>query len=387
MAAVKHSMEWLGQLKAAQLHQLAVALGCACSGSKAIVADGIREALTSTTSQPPFNRAAPKPGKKYRQLSIVSIDMGIQNLAYAHLLVEPQPRNRTSKTNAEDSDDLQLPTLRAWERLNVFPTPTAQDESVLRKSAKLPAPPPAATAYSPSRYADAAYGFITHMLARCEPTHILIERQRFRSGGGSAVAEWTLRVGVFEGMLHAILHTLREERKQQQQQCRLEDVVSIDPARSARFWLEGGGGGGEREGRKMSGREGKQAKIDLLAKSFLHLEGLDSSSSSSSSSMLEPGSAQVKAMQRAFLHRWAATSKAGKALRTEGKIFPALLLTCGEGAAATPPSIQPQKLDDLADCLLQALAWLRWRRMRDLVIRDCEGGGGDALAAVRRRLV
>jgi cruciform cutting endonuclease 1 len=407
--SVKNSMEWLGQLKASQLHRLAVTLGCACSGSKAIVAQGIREALlTSTTpSLDSFDSAASTSGKqkkskkkKSRQLSIVSIDMGIQNLAYAHLLLDPQPSNRTSKKKAQDPSHGggKLPILRAWERLNVFPTAPPPDKPIRKPAHKSIAKLAAAAAYSPSRYATAAYHFITHILAQCNPTHILIEQQRFRTGGSSAVAEWTLRVGVFEGMLHAILRTVREDRKQQQQQqCRVEEVVSVSPARCARFWLEGGGyasddwravavgggggGGGGRGGeerRKMTGREGKQAKIDLVGRSFLHL----GSDGSSGSSMVEPGSAQVRAMQLAFLQRWAVTSKAAKGLRGADGLILIPPTTCEEGA--TMPPIQPQKLDDLADCLLQALAWLRWQSMRDLVLRDCEGG--DALAAVRRRL-
>jgi cruciform cutting endonuclease 1 len=360
MAAVKNSMEWLGQLKASQLHQLAVALGCACSGSKTTVADGIREALTLTPSDSfrPFGSAASVSEKRSRQLSIVSIDMGIQNLAYAHLLLEPEASNRISK-KAQSLGPSKLPVLRAWERLNVFPT-QQQDEEPMTKSTKL-------AAYLPSRYANAAYHFITNMLRQYNPTHILIEQQRFRSGGSSAVAEWTLRVGVFEGMLHAILRTLREERKKES---RLRAVISINPARSARFWLEGSQApppAGRPAVRKITGREGKQAKIDLVGKSFLDLEGR----------MVETGgNARVKLMQMAFMQKWSATSKMAKELRAEGTISPT-----GEDAATAPK--QP-KLDDLADCLLQALAWLRWQQMRDLVLHD--SNTEDALAAVQRRL-
>lgn len=349
------SMEWLGQLKASQLHQLAVALGCACSGSKAIVADGIRRTLTSAHPDhfQRFEESASVPRDRSRQLSIVSIDMGIQNLAYAHLLAS-QPGDRNSK-NALGAGISKLPVLGAWERLNVFPN-EKQDDS-MRKSLKR-------VGYIPSRYASAAYHLITDMLRKCNPTHVLIEQQRFRSGGGSAVAEWTLRVGVFEGMLHAILRTLREERKNE---IRLEGVISINPARTARFWLEGSQGlASELAARKITGREGKQAKIDIVGKSFLDPE----------SRTVETGKGQVEATETAFMQKWSTTSKVAKELRVDRKIS-----LQGESGGTKPK--QP-KLDDLADCLLQALAWLRWQKIRDLVLQDSKTK--DPLTAVRQRL-
>lgn len=355
MAAVRNGMEWLGQLKASQLHQLAVALGSACSGSKRDIVDGIYQTLFPAPSVDcrTFNKSSSTSKPPSRQLSIVSIDMGIQNLAYAHLLVR-QPSDRFSEKRSSVGTTT-LPMLKAWERLNVFPDDT-QDSS-MKKSTKL-------GAYLPSRYANAAYRFISDILIKYDPTHILIEQQRFRSGGGSAVAEWTLRVGVFEGMLHAILRTLQQERKDG---IRLRAVVSINPARTARFWLEGSqGSASQLASRKTTGREGKQAKIDIVARSFLDAD----------SRMVEICNGPAKATETTFLEKWYATSKAAKDLQGHKMAVKSRFIS-------TTPK-QP-KLDDLADCILQALAWLKWLQTRDLIIQD--SGEEDPLNAIRKRLV
>ena len=151
-------MRSLSQLKSAQLHQLAVALGTPCSGSKRAVIDGIRQALThdSFNGHENSKREEPNPNIREHRLSIISIDMGIQNLAYAHLLV-PHP----NEGRAEEEEGVKLtilPTLRAWERLNVFPG-EKQDDLV-----ESPTKP---TSYSPSRYATAAYHFISKILIFC----------------------------------------------------------------------------------------------------------------------------------------------------------------------------------------------------------------------------
>lgn len=354
MAAIKNGMQWLGELKASQLHQLAVALGSACSGSKGTVADAVRQTLATG----PLGRlqtsshAMLASTDRSCHLNIVSIDMGIQNLAYAHILA-PLPNDRHSERR---SGAIKLPVLGTWDRLTAFPAEN-QDHLVSKS--------PDSGQYSPSRYASAAYHFITDILTRHDPTHILIEQQRFRSGGSAAVAEWTIRVGVFEGMLHAILRTLREER---QNGIRLQTVVSINPARTSRFWLERSGAAGSLvEPRKITGREGKQAKIDIVGKSFLN----------ATSRLVDIGRGQAKSMETAFTEKWCASSKVAKELGLHKKA------ASSKGESGATMLKQP-KLDDLADCLLQALAWLRWQEMRQLVLQD--SNSEDPLNTVRLRL-
>jgi cruciform cutting endonuclease 1 len=358
MVATRDQIQLFSKLKASQLHQFAVALGAACSGNKGTVIGGILHTLTSTASDgsQTSEQSATISLDRGQPVSIISIDMGIQNLAYAHLLAPPPSARRSRNVHA--SSITKLPILRAWERLSVFPV-ELQDNSV-GESAK-------AGLYNPSRYAEAAYQLIRDMLTKYNPTHVLIEQQRFRSSGSSAVAEWTIRVGVFEGMLHAVLQTLRAENKEK---FRLQTVTSINPARTAQFWLKGS----RRidtplEPKKITGREGKQAKIDIVGKAFLD----------SKDRLVETATGRAKATERAFMNRWHATSKVARALRVKQRKNKG----CTEDDAEdSGPKLA--KLDDLADCLLQGMAWLEWQRMRQLVLQDLTSN--DPMNAVQHRL-
>lgn len=358
MAVLTNRMQCLGRLKASQLHQLAVALGCACSGSKEVVAYSICQSLASEPLDKPetFNSLAPTSTDRGSQLSIVSIDVGIRNLAYAHLIC-PRPHDiGPANGPGLGTTTKPPPMLSAWERHAAFPSENQDDWT------EKPAEP---DKYVPSSYASAAYHFITDIFTKFDPTHILIEQQRFRSGGSSAVTEWTIRVGLFEGMLHAVLQTLREERKDR---IRLQAVSAISPARTARFWLGASGGMSGALGKgKIAGREGKQAKVDIVGKSFL----------SSADQLVETGAGQARAMEAAFLEKWYATSKTARALKGHKQMAPSK-----SGGGVREP--KQAKLDDLADCLLQAIAWLRWQRMRELLAQDL--GAADPIVAIQLRL-
>jgi len=173
--------------------------------------------------------------------------------------------------------------------------------------------------FCPARYASNAYTLVDKLLSAYKPTHILIERQRFRSAGGSAVQEWTLRVGVMEGMLYAVLYALKQERGGDVSRM---EVHGIEPKRVVKYWIDREGGV------KMSAREVKKAKIEIVG------------------GFLEGG--------RVFPEGGVRDLVAGylKKLHGEGK---------GNGLG---------KLDDLADCLLQGVTWLEWEGMRGRLARE-----------------
>lgn len=266
-----------------------------------------------------YNATTPTSTEK-NAMSILSIDMGIQNLGIAHLVVPcPDPNSTSALTenstsnpdenqSGKDTNPLKVtPILNAWHRLKISDLPNPSHipseetaETTAGEEEKEPS-----SSFSLPLYASHAYTLITALLETYNPTHILIERQRFRSGGSSAVQEWTLRVGVFEGMVYAVIHTLREQRLQEllQQKGQQEGqdrgcgslcldqqglsppfVYSIEPQRVVRYWgdLAGFGSGGqeEEEGgeegvsdassvtqrKKMTTREVKKAKIDRVGR-------------------------------------------------------------------------------------------------------------------------
>jgi cruciform cutting endonuclease 1 len=203
-------------------------------------------------------------------------------------------------------------------------------------------PEPEKEAFDPSTLANYAYRFIKGILSRHQPTHVLIERQRFRSGGASAVQEWTIRVGVFEGMLHAVLKTLSEELGLQ------VTVQGVDPGRVTRYWLEGRAAHGRRV---RTVKESKKIKIDIVGES---LKG-------SRKSLVDIGprsnrfdGQDVAQMAEAFVARWKKKDGRKRDHRTK----------------------ETFKLDDLSDCLLQGVAWLDWRKKRQHVLQS----GLDAFA-------
>ncbi|KAE8353894.1 mitochondrial resolvase Ydc2, partial [Aspergillus coremiiformis] len=188
---------WLSSLKTSQLQRIAQATGIRTAGPKPTLITRLQTELTQYAYPPPPHDHQGPTNKP--PLSILSIDMGIRNLAFAHLLVP----NTTALTNPI------TPTLNAWRRLavsdlGVLDSPMEPSTERIEDEQKKEIENGKET-FHPSLYAPQAYTLVSTLLARYRPTHVLIERQRFRSGGGSAVQEWTLRVGVFEGMLHAVL--------------------------------------------------------------------------------------------------------------------------------------------------------------------------------------
>ncbi|KAJ5051441.1 uncharacterized protein L3040_001219 [Drepanopeziza brunnea f. sp. 'multigermtubi'] len=343
-------------LKLAQLKQLAFKCGISTSGTKPILTRRLLDdlALLQPLQQPAKAGKQLWMGHKGERTRILSIDMGIRNLAYCMLDVPPRGRG--------------LPCIHAWHRLAVSSAPVpSPDAAALDADAALATAAAAAKeAFDPATLSAAAYALLRHRLLPLDPTHILIERQRFRSMGSKHILEWTIRVNMFESILYAVLCTLREEGVWR------GEVRSIAPGKVGPFWIGEEGAEAEAEAgdedgvRPDSGVElemkkgeergkskkkirrsqnakikNKGLKIDLVRS---WLEGGD---------VVGLGNEQVESVARAYREKWDRAPGARRGPRGRER----------EGE-------KMGKLDDLADCLLQGMAWVQWEENKRALVKN-----------------
>ena len=314
---------WIERLKLAELHRLAASLGSPSSGNKTVRISSIQRSLQQATqrSQRGDNE----------DLSIISIDMGIRNLAYCHITTS-FPKSSTA------SDALEV-RLETWRRVSIGKAPLPNPAVSAKSKKKVTALEPSTSntekeSFEPIDYAGYAYTFLRGVIDQHKPTHVLIERQRFRSGGQAAVQEWTIRVGVFEGMLYAVLRTLAEQKWHE---C---EVVPILPVQVNQYWMSQPSETSVKpEGRvHAKAKAMKQHKIKLVGK------------------VLEES--RVRSTQ---------ISLSAAALQTKDAFLAKLY-----GVKSREKDHDFKKLDDLSDCLLQGLAWVNWQRNRTLVSQNDE---------------
>lgn len=278
------STAWLSALKMPALRRLSALVGLNMTGNKTTL-------LTQLASLPPTSSAS----------RILSIDMGIRNLAYCVLDLPAGKR----------------PQVLAWTR-TAIPIP----ESIALQA-----------------FAAAAHTLATDLLAEWEPEYVLIERQRWRSAGGTAVQEWTIRVNTIEAMLHSTFYCLHASEMKWD-----GTVESVDPGRVARLWAP------ERKGRTTAAQVKKLKKE--VVREWLRLGGV-----------VKLGNASVERTAElvAIADTKGATKSDGTKLEAEEK-----------------------KVDDLADCLLQAMAWRKWQQNRRLLLSGTLPDEMKDITAVRR---
>jgi cruciform cutting endonuclease 1 len=308
-------------LKLSELQELARTLGVSQTAPKPALIARLQDCVRNHSPPPADAR-------------ILSIDLGIRNLAYA-LLTPPR------------SPDAPKPTIHAWNRVDL--------RSLSALSIDQESLPP--QDFSPAALSYLALNLVQIHLLPLNPTHILIEKQRFRSAGGSAVLEWTVRVNSLESMLYAIFATLKALGHFE------GTVTPVDPRRVGPFLLENEGGvteeavgegkRGKKGGRNNVGdelprvkgsKENKKLKIALVGRWLREGRGVEFE-----------GKSEV--MRKAFLKRWLPKEKKNKSAKE----------------AELPAEVEKGigKLDDVADCLLQGVAWLRWEENKRKLV---EGG-------------
>lgn len=365
------------KLTSAQLKSIARLCGKSRSGTKAVIADRIVDDLRTFEPLAPGTR-------------VLSIDLGIRNLAYSllevpeskHGLPAKSAKKATKKDIAPSSVVPIVPRLLAWERLALIPRAdkvappkrstrktrkkthaddendaAQQEEEVLpkkkRRKPKLdevssgtqaddltadadPTTTPVLMEdFSPARLSALAVDLILNRLLPLRPDVVTLEQQRFRQMGGSGVYEWTLRVNSLESMLYAVL-TLLRETGQWHRGGRIEPIVArnvlefmVVRDRAAGFDV------GDIWGR---GADNKKVKKDIIGRALASAEGL-----------VVEGAPEAVASE--YLDEW------------QGK------------KSFQRKADRMKKLDDLADCLLQGLAFIHWQNNKRMLL----DGGVDAL--------
>lgn len=301
-------------LKVAEIKPLLTAIGAKTSGTKAQLITQLERELRTPKFAIPHND---------RPTRILSVDMGIKNLAFCVCDVR--------KGTADKGVHLEV---RQWRRIGVLDVqgkevPKANDEN-------------RDDPFGPASLSSAALRLVRDVFWPFKADTVLIERQRFRSGGGSAVLEWTLRVNMLESMIWAIARTLNGNKSQDK-----PELFPVNPKQVANFWIGGDVPEGGRTTTSKSKIEKKQ-KIDLVHK-WISGDGGDGGGDSLTLDFVE-GAVETK---RAFL------------AAAEGKRVSAIAGKRARGAGSTEgPVVRISKLDDLADCLLQAAAWCKWEGNR-----------------------
>ncbi|KAK3320655.1 mitochondrial resolvase Ydc2 [Cercophora scortea] len=317
--------------KAANFQHLLVQCGLNKSGTKLDMYNRLRLAAKHYEPVPATAR-------------VLSIDMGIRNLAFsllspaAPLYPHPeQPGNRKKSKNGGPVKEPFDATVHEWKRLSLSPVEANAVEGDTKED------------FSPGAMAQMAATLVQDVLLPLRPTHVLIERQRFRTAGGNGILEWTVRVNTLEAMIYAIFTTLRS--------LKLWDgkLIPITPKRVGSYLVEGNEGEEEAvsviEAKNVpKSMNLKQQKISLLA-SWIEAQ-----------TKLEfPLETRAKEMAHDFLGNWnkivsRKNERLEKAKATGASGVPKPTKGANE---ATYAAIS--KLDDLSDSLLQGVAWLQWQ--------------------------
>ncbi|KAI4666063.1 uncharacterized protein J4E78_003530 [Alternaria triticimaculans] len=370
------------------LQTLLVHIGAPSSGTKAVLQERFRRDIGIShlsKSQPTW----PKSGAANKKLRIMSIDMGIKNLAFCEAEVSYP---------LKDSLDADMKVLR-WEKINLTEAPGDEIQSEKKSPRKgkttkqrTEGADEASDMYSADALSKTAYGLIKNKILAGSPDIILIEKQRWRSGGGSAVQQWTLRVNTLEGMLWAVLQTIYAQRLEkgasESTTAKLYEVFSADPKRVGQYWLTRAAGrladGDEEVMKPGQSNEDEAAtpkktlsrsKAEKKVKIALLRSWLTATPASTASVTQDtvPGitfsfAPDAENTRQALLS--ISTSKRRKKANDESDD--------GLPAAAVAGSAL-KKLDDVTDCFLQAAAWISWEsnrlQLRQVLERSKSGHG------------
>lgn len=279
--------------------------------------------------------------------------------------------------------------------------------------------------YTPINVAKMAYRLVKDILLPFNATHVLIERQRHRSGGAPAVQEWTVRVNMLESMLHAILETFRHSGSHLQlfpAQHPLEQnmialrptlgadnqilpaVHSVNPAQVNSLWLDPDLSSTLHKRYPSSSNDNlKSGKSEYDPEEATFKDGLARTYQIDLTNTGKTKGAVTKARKIQIAELWArrylsfskdaqrscdrflaarvpfkanssATNITSLGTRKEATIVGNVRLQKKPTSSDVMEELDDEtltpddkKLDDLADCLLQGVAWVQWELNRRML--------------------
>lgn len=391
---------WLGSLQSWQLKQLAFLTGLQSTGTKVEIGTTLSNSLNELQPSSTGTR-------------ILSVDMGVKNLAFCLL----DTHKNSWKSNSEPNTDLKQTWtalhLLEWKRLDVSgrllqthkerlgqaTIPRQRDVTTITQpgdettdKAYTPAKKHA-NLYSPASLSKVAYSLAAEFV-KYQPDKILIERQRFRSGGAPAIQEWTVRVNMLESMIWAALETLRHKHTESvvKRDKDFPEVLEMSPRRIGSFWLAH-----EKEkpvtpanisavlekraqspasgDSKVTARAFEKKDKIALARYWLRQDsgdlGYGSKLASQVSSFLSPKSTTALSKSPVKRTRRKKSSNEETELLSEAENIAMnhASATVEESQEITEALTKLGKLDDLADCLVQGVTHVLWEENRRRILQ------------------
>lgn len=285
--------------------------------------------------------------------SIVSIDVGIRNLAW----VELSSRGEILRWSVDDllgvvGPETELAGVGEGNLPDEAPTKAIHETTIAKKKAKRSKKAPAPQ-YDPRSVALRLDQIMQTIIDSEQIEGVIVERQRFRTGGMHSVLDATFKCGVVEGMIHTWLAIWEKGRLPGILDNKRKDVVieSISPRAVATWWNIGSGT------RSSDGDSSTEASTDSDSEVDTNLNVSDAAAKESKK---VPKYATKKKLSRAIVDGWIQKLEDEERRKTRVRdINHPLRVSCS-------PDIREwyrleKKRDDLSDCLLQAVAWYEWR--------------------------
>ncbi|KAF2635962.1 ribonuclease H-like protein [Massarina eburnea CBS 473.64] len=352
------------------LHHVLRNIGCATSGRKDVLQRRILDA------------AAPRRTATIIMPKILSIDMGIKNLAFCVASVkQPSPGTGAAMMDIE-----------AWGKLDLtkgalqMNRSTDSTESALGNISLMPIPEEINGEDKERdpfelKYFSTTACSIANVLLSYEPDIILIERQRWRSSSSVAIQQWTVRVNSLEAMFWALFTSFKGQTLPNTPKYYLKEIESMEPKRVKAYWLDdleiedppkptrrrtkkpAADAADAEEGTDISspskkvsrGQAEKKAKIQLL-RTWLESQTPSTTISAYSSDN-----------EDAILRR---PSISFNFIPSIPGVFGDPLATRDTFLSTTEPTVKRRKredglktdtkVDDITDCFLQAVAYVAW---------------------------